>query len=106
MAIRDPQVPNIAGVTPTYNAASAGGDKVLPGTLVLVKNANASPTTLTIVTPGTAYGQAISDATITVNAGAEKSVLIPADGYAGTDGYADLTWSVTASVTFSVQKAW
>lgn len=106
MTIRDPQVPSIAGITPTFHAAAGGGDKVLPGSLLHIINADAAPTTLTIVTPGTAYGQAIADAAIVVAAGAKASVLIPSDGYTGSDGYASLSWSNTTSITFSVEKAW
>lgn len=95
------------GVAPTYAAASAGGDSFTPGdsTFLHVKNANAAACTVTFVTPGTVEGLAVADMTATVPATNGDLMIgpLPASLFRDSaDGLADVTWSVTASVTFSV----
>lgn len=94
----------IAGTNPTYNPASAGGDKTPPGADVVlhVKNASAGSVTCTVVTPGTVAGQPIGDVNVTVPAGEERFIgpLTP-NIFTGSDGLVDITWSATASVTFA-----
>ena len=103
MATRSPQAVPVEGITATYNAASAGGDKVKPGCTLIVKNTNASSRTLTLVTPGTAFGQAIADVTVTIPANTgEKIVKIPTKGFTGADGLVPLAWSADTGVTFAV----
>jgi hypothetical protein len=93
---------SVAGLIATYHAAAAG-DKVKPGVTLIVKNTNAATRDLTLVTPGTAYGQAIADQAVTIPATTgEKIVKIPDVGFAGTDGLVPLAWSATAGVTFAV----
>lgn len=95
----------VAGLTATYHAAAAG-DKVKPGVTLIVKNTNGADRTLTLVTPGTVYGQAIADQVITVVATTgEKIVQVPAEGFTGTDGLVPLAWSATTGVTFAVLDA-
>lgn len=103
MATRAAQDVSVAGLAATYNAASAGGDKVRPGVVLIVKNTNAATRTLTLVTPGTAHGQAIGDAVITIPATTgERIVEVPATGFTGTDGLVPLAWSADTGVTFAV----
>lgn len=92
----------VAGLAATYNAAGAG-DKVKPGVTLIVKNTNGSTRDLTLVTPGTQYGQAIADPVITlpITTG-ERIVKIPEVGFTGTDGLVPLAWSATTGVTFAV----
>lgn len=104
MATRDAQVPDIDGLEATFHAASAGGDKVPPGSLLEVVNGDASDKTVTLVTPGTAYGQPIGDQAVVVTAGERRHILIPNEGFTGSDGLVSLTWSAVTSVTFAVLR--
>jgi len=102
MATVATQVAPVTGVAASYSAASAGGDKVSPGCILHVKNANAASTNVTIATPGTLQGDlAIADRVVTVANGAEKFIAITSDYADPSDGLAAITWSVTASVTFA-----
>lgn len=102
MATRTPETVTVAGLAATYHAASAGGDKVRPGSTLIVKNTNGSTRTLTLVTPGTVYGQAIADQAITIPATTgERVVKVPREGFTGTDGLVPLAWSADTGVTFA-----
>lgn len=99
----------LAGLGPTYAAASAGGDTFTPdeGVIVHVKNGGASPITVTIVTPNaTASGLAIADAGGSVPAGGERFFgdFKAVDFARASDGKADVTWSAVTSVTLAVLK--
>lgn len=92
------------GTDPTYNAASAGGDKVPPGDDVAlhVKNGSGASITATVVTPGTVAGQAIGDVDVAVPAGESRFIgPLTRDLFAADDGLVDVTWSATTSVTFA-----
>jgi hypothetical protein len=104
MADRSPQALGETVLNATYYAASGGGDRVRPGNILHIKNANASPTVLTMVTPGTVDGDlAIADRTRTVTNGTEAFIKVPRDtSYRDADGMVALSWSVTATVTFAV----
>lgn len=102
MATRDAQQVTVAGLEATYHAASGGGDKVRPGVVIDVVNDDASDKTLTLVTPGTAYGQPIGDQAVVITAGEHRFVKIPAEGFTGSDGLVPLAWSGVTSVTFAV----
>lgn len=99
------------GLVPTVAAASAGGDKVVPGTRLHVINGSAAPITVTLVTPGTQDGDlAVGDRTFTVPNGvfpANFGVIdVPSELYRNAaDGLASITWSASASVTFFVLGA-
>lgn len=107
MATYTAQVPSLAGTTPTYNAAAAGGDKFTPTkrTWLHVKNASAGAITATITTTKTVAGQAVADVAVSVGAGGEE-VIGPFDPevFENADGLADIAWSATASVTFAVMR--
>jgi hypothetical protein len=96
------QTVKTTGITPTFAAADAAGDKVLPNDrgLFYVKNGGTAAVTLTIATPGnTKYGAAIPDITVSVAAGAEGVIgPFPAD-LVGSDGYVDIAYSAVTSVT-------
>lgn len=87
------------GVAPAMAAASAGGDKIKdhPSGCVVVRNADATSTTVTV--PGTEYGQARPDYTFVVTAG-QTAYLgpFPAD-LRGSDGLVALTYSKVTSLT-------
>jgi hypothetical protein len=104
MATVSPDRIQIAGTAPTYNAASAGGDKVPPGddTILHVKNGSAGAITATVVTPGTVAGQPIGDVAVSVPAGGERFIgPLTRSIFAASDGLVDITWSAAASVTFA-----
>jgi hypothetical protein len=103
MATLTYQQATATGATVTMAAASAGGDKVRPNPngAVLVRNADASPHTVTVAVPGnTKYGQADPDITVTVAAGAFKLIgPLPQDLASSVDGLVALTYDGVTSVT-------
>lgn len=104
MADRSPQVFSEQKLTATYYTASAGGDRVRPGQILHIKNANAAPTVLTFVTPGTVDGDlAVADRTNSITNSTEVFIKTPRNqAFRDADGMVPLSWSVTASVTFAV----
>jgi hypothetical protein len=106
MADRSAQAFTETVLAPTYYPPTSGGtgDRVRPGNVLHVKNANAAPTVITMVTPGTVDRDlAIADRSRTVPNGTEGFLVIPKDqAYRDADGMVQITWSVTASVTFAV----
>lgn len=105
MATYSAQKPGSTGLAATYNAAAGGGDRVPPGSLLHVKNANASEVTLTLVTPLVHDGNlAVADRTVAVPpTTGERFVRVPDNTvYRASDGLVDITWSLVTSVTFAV----
>lgn len=96
------------GVIPTYNAASAGGDKFSPGdhVFVHVKNTSAAAVTATFATPGKVAELDIADATASIPATSGDKMLgpFPASLFAGSDGLVSVSWSATSGVTFAVLR--
>lgn len=109
MALLASQPISRSGLTPAYAAASAGGDKFVPGehTVLHVKNGSGASITATVVTPGQIAGLAIADVTKTIAAGAEAFIgPLPAELFRDSDdGYGDVTYSASASVTVAVLAA-
>jgi hypothetical protein len=109
MADRSPQTFTETVLQPTYHAASSGGgDRVRPGNILHIKNANAAPVTVTFVTPGTIDTDlAVADRTRgPIANGADGFLVVPRDqAYRDADGMVQVTWSVNASVTFAVLSA-
>lgn len=105
MAALSKQTISPNGSTPTFVAVAAS-DTFPPGNnvFVYVKNAGASPDTVTIVTPGNVKGQAISDYSFSVPAGAERVAgpFSGSDVADATTGLATITHSFTTSVTIAV----
>lgn len=97
------QQATIAGTTFTTQAAQVGGDKVAPHPrgFVLVENADASPVTVTIATPGNdKYGQARPDIPITVAASSKKLIgPFPNDLASDVDGLVAITYSGVTSLS-------
>lgn len=94
-----------AGLAATYNAASAGGDRVAPGSVLHVKNRGGASINVGLVTVAVYDGDlAIADRSIAVAAGEANDRFIPVGPlYADpADGLCGITWSATASVTFAV----
>ncbi len=89
------------GVAPALAAASAGGDKIKTHAsgCVVVRNADATATTVTVAVPGAEYGQNRPDYTFVVAAGATAYLgPFPAD-LRGTDGLVALTYSKVTALT-------
>lgn len=95
----------IADVAGAAVAAAAGGDTapVGPHRFLYVNNADASPHTVTVDTPGTVKGHAITDASLVVAAG-DHGILPLHNVYRGTNGRAVITYDDVTSVTVAVFK--
>jgi hypothetical protein len=101
-----------AGTTPTYNSANTSGDLVAVGTserdYLHVKNAAASPVTLTIAPQVTSVYQdgvgQITPPTLSISIPAttgEKIIGPVPSAYINSAGQVALTWSSATSVTFA-----
>lgn len=103
MALLSPQQIQITGTEVTYSPASGGGDTVRPGerTFLHVKNDDVADKTVTIVVPGTKFGQALPDVQVVVTAGEERFIGPLSRELADTDGFIDITYSATTSVTIA-----
>jgi hypothetical protein len=105
VATYGPQAVDSHGVSPTYNAAASGGDRVPPGVLIHVKNTSGSAVTLTINAITVQDSDlATPDRTVNIPAttGAVFVRLLPANVYQDSDGLVGLAWSAVTSVTFAV----
>lgn len=100
------QIP-VTGFTPTFTAAAAGlSDACNPDDRVFlrVKNGGAQ-ITLTVVVPGTAYGQALADPAITIPATTGDVLInLPASLQDPATGLVTWTYSATASVTVALVR--
>jgi hypothetical protein len=94
------------GLGATYNATNAGGDKFTPGdkTILHFKNTNAATRTVTIVTPGTVAEFAEADMTAVIPATTGDKFLGPFPAYlfAGSDGYASMSYDAVTGLTVAV----
>ncbi|MCW7941694.1 hypothetical protein AAW14_06535 [Streptomyces hygroscopicus] len=106
MATLAPQSVPLAGLSPTYAAASAGGDAAVTGSgLVLhVKNGDAASHTVTLVTPGTEHGLAIADRAVTVAASGSQFIPLSDDYKDPSTGLASITYDAVTSVTVAVLR--
>lgn len=95
------------GVDLTFVAAAGGGDTVPvdPRGVLIVRNADASSKTVTVVVPGTKYGQALADITKSIAAGA-FAIFGPFDSDLAnaSTGKVDITYSAVTSVTVAAAK--
>jgi hypothetical protein len=93
-----------AGTSPTYVAASAGGDTapVGGGLKLHVSNGSGSAVTVTLVTPGTLDGLAIGDAALVVPAGGHGFVPLTPVYRDPITGRANITYSAVTSVNVAV----
>lgn len=108
MATLSTQSIDLDGMEPTYAAASAGGDKMLPSehAFLHVKNGSGSEITVTLVTPGTYEGLAVSDQTLAVPAGEERMIRVTPERYRNSsDGLASITYSDVTTVTVAALRA-
>lgn len=88
---------NLAGVS------AAGGGDVFPNdgkTVLVIKNGGGAGITLTVVTPVTIDGLAVTDLTATIGAGETRAIgPFPPAWYNDGSGNVSLTYSAVTSVT-------
>lgn len=93
--------PQIIGTLLTATAATAGPDKVLPGSTLIINNGGGTAITVTVVVPGnTKYAQPQPDVTSVSIPAARIGTIgpLPRD-LVGTDGLVAFTCSASASVS-------
>lgn len=92
-----------SGLSPSFAAASGGGDKayVAPRRVLLVKNGSGSSINVTMTTPGNVSGVSIADPVLAVADGA-TGVIPLISIYRGTDGNASIAYSAATSVTVAL----
>lgn len=107
MAFLTPQQVTIGGLTPAFTAAGAGGDTCPPDDRVAlrVKNGSGSSITVTIVAPGSTWGVAIPDPTVSVPATTGDVLIALPPGLADpATGLVGVSYSATASVTVALVR--
>jgi hypothetical protein len=106
MALLAPQQIGVVGLKPTFAAATALGDTIKPqdGLILVVINGDASAKTVTLVRPGSQYGQANPDVARSIPAGERWYFKVPRE-FADTDGLIDITYSAVTSVTVALVRA-
>lgn len=96
------------GLNPTATAAGASGDRVRPGSILRVINANAGSVTVSmdIANPGAVDGETVPDKTIAIPTGEFRYIFVN-DKYRNKAdaGFATVTCSPNASVTIEVIKS-
>lgn len=100
-------------LTPTDNAADAGGDEFTnnPGTLVHIANGHSSPQTVTFTAqkasvdvPG--YGSlSISNIAVAVTNAEERVISIPTTGYNDVNGRVQMTYSGVTLLLINIFRA-
>lgn len=99
-------VPHTGLVPATFGAAAAGGDKCATGSgvVLVVDNADSGPHTVTLATPGTVDGLAVTDRAVVVAAG-DVAYIPVLDLYKDpSDGLAHITYDAVTSVTVAVLR--
>lgn len=106
MSLRSPQQAGITGTALTMTAVTAS-DTVAPDdrSVWLVNNGSGSPVTVTVVVPGTVYGQARPDVAVSVAAGALAPIgPLVADLADPATGLITITHSAQTSITAAVVR--
>lgn len=105
MALLATQQAVTSGLTPSYSAVSAS-DTAVPGDNVMihVKNGGGSPDTVTLVNATTVDGVALANGgkQVSVPAGAERMISLPAIYQNASTGLVTVTHSFITSVTCAV----
>lgn len=104
MATRSPEAPTSSGLAATYYAASGGGDRVPPGSILHVKTTG-TVSTLGLTTVTVVDGDlAVADRSVSLPATGERYVKVPTlEAYRDpADGLVGLTWTSVTGVTFAV----
>jgi hypothetical protein len=101
MALISPQTVGITGTAPTYGAVTAT-DTIAPNdrAVLHVKNASGGSINVTVVVPGTQYGQPRADVVVAIPNGQDRFIgPFPNDLADPADGLIDVNFSGTTSVT-------
>lgn len=96
------------GTDATYTAAAAGGDTIAPaaGLVLHVKNGDAAAKTVTLVRPGTQYGQANPDIAVVIAASpGNQFIRVPPEFADPATGLVNVTYSAVTSVTVALLQA-
>lgn len=107
MATLSKQMISRAGLTPSYAAASGGGDAFANSgaEFLHIRNGGGSSVTLTIATQLNVHGLAVADHTVTVPAGEERLVgPFPVGTFNDDEGMVQLGYSGVTSVTVAVLR--
>ncbi|MFE7509752.1 hypothetical protein ACFU8I_00700 [Streptomyces sp. NPDC057540] len=108
MATLTTQTIALAGLAPTYAAATGGGDKCEVGdrTFLHVKNGSGSPVTVTLTATAAVRGQAVANLTVSVPASGERMIgPLPADLFQNaTDGLCAIGYSSATTVTVAALR--
>jgi len=108
MALLTAQQITVTGLQPVYAAVSASDTLVHPGgdaVFLHVKNAGGGADTVTLVVPGSLYGVAIADATVSVPAtSGDRMILIPPGLGDPVTGLITVLHGATASVTCALLR--
>lgn len=95
----------VTGVTPSFAAASAGGDAANPNPrqFLRVKNASGASINVTLAVPGALYGQALPDPVIAVPATTgDVLIYLPPEIADPSTGLVSWTYSAVTSVTVAL----
>lgn len=107
MALLSPQQVVVTGTTPSYGAVAAS-DTITPDSdrqFLIVKNASGTIDNCVLVIPGSTYGQANPDVTISVPiTTGERWISIPPAAADPSTGLITVTHSQTTSVTCALVR--
>ncbi len=100
MALLNAQSPQITGTTPTYSAVNSSDTLKYTNApkVLIVKNGGGGSINVTVVVPGSKYGQANPDVVVAVPASGERWIG-PFAADMAVDGVITVNYSGTTSVT-------
>lgn len=108
MALLIAQAPTVAGTTPTFVAATSGGDTVQPGDNVYLqaRNGSGAAITVTVVAARQCEAGFLHDLVVSIPATTGDLEFGPINGrYARTsDGLAPITYSSVTSLTVRAMR--
>lgn len=108
MALLAHQQVQITGPAISLASAAGGGDTVVPDDRLFlwVKNASGAPITVTVVVPGTYFGQALPDVAVSVPATTGERLIGPLDRRLAdpSTGLINITYSGVTSLTVAAVK--
>lgn len=98
-----------SGLAPTYGAAAGGGDKFTPGdrTFLHVKNTGGATRTVTIDSKVlSSWGTDVNLAVVIPATTGDMMIgPLPAQRFAGSDGFGDISYDAVTGVTIAVVSA-
>ena len=100
-----PQKATSAGLGPAYEPANVDGNsfRLAAGRVLHVKNGSGAPVTVTVPTPQTVDGLAVTDRAVSVPASGERLIALGTQSvYRQSGGLAYIDYSTVTSVTVAV----